>query len=207
MLQEGTIEPLGSNDSVKVDVRIISATHRNLKTRIAEGLFREDLYYRINTIDLAIPPLRERSGDLAVLVKLFIDRFSKRGKGCDGITWRAWNVLSAHEFPGNVRELMHTIEHAALLAQGGKIDLEHLPTSVRGDRVRRPVVSAEHVRSLGDATKEFERDYLIRTLARFDGKRLKAAESLGISRKNLWEKLKMHGLSEPDEPETIAAGA
>jgi DNA-binding NtrC family response regulator len=207
VLQEGTIEPLGSNDSVKVDVRIISATHRNLKTRIAEGLFREDLYYRINTIDLAIPPLRERSGDLAVLVKLFIDRFSKRGKGCDGITWRAWNVLSAHEFPGNVRELMHTIEHAALLAQGGKIDLEHLPTSVRGDRVRRPVVSADHVRSLGDATKEFERDYLIRTLARFDGKRLKAAESLGISRKNLWEKLKMHGLSEPDEPETIAAGA
>ena len=69
------------------------------------------------------------------------------------------------------------------------------------------MVSAEHVRSLGDATKEFERDYLIRTLAKFDGKRLKAAESLGISRKNLWEKLKMHGLSEPDDHETIAAGA
>jgi two-component system, NtrC family, response regulator AtoC len=206
VLQEGTIEPLGSNDSVKVDVRIISATHRNLKARIAEGLFREDLYYRINTIDLAIPPLRERSGDLAVLVKLFIERFSKRGKGCDGITWRAWNVLSAHDFPGNVRELMHTIEHAALLSQGGKIDLEHLPASVRGDRVRRPVASAEqHMRPLGDATKEFERDYLVRTLAKFDGKKLKAAESLGISRKNLWEKLRMHGLSDANESDTLGA--
>ncbi len=208
VLQEGTIEPLGSNDTVKVDVRIISATHRNLKARIAEGLFREDLYYRINTIDLAIPPLRERSGDLAVLVKLFIERFSKRGKGCAGITWRAWNVLSAHEFPGNVRELMHTIEHAALLSQGGKIDLEHLPTSVRGERVVKPIATSQNVRSLGDATKEFERNYLIRTLAQFEGKKLKAAESLGISRKNLWEKLKMHGLSDvADDAETSSVGA
>jgi DNA-binding NtrC family response regulator len=205
VLQEGTIEPLGSNDSVKVDVRIISATHRDLKARIAEGLFREDLYYRINTIDLAIPPLRDRAGDLAVLVKLFIDRFAKRGKGCAGITWRAWDVLSAHRFPGNVRELMHTIEHAALLSQGGKIDLEHLPVSVRGERVHRPVPSPQGMRPLGDATKEFERDYLVRTLARFDGKKMKAAESLGISRKNLWEKLRTHGLSDRDEPETIAA--
>ena len=207
VLQEGTIEPLGSNDTIKVDVRIISATHRNLKARIAEGSFREDLYYRINTIDLAIPPLRERSGDLAVLVKLFIDRFSKRGKGCAGITWRAWNVLSAHAFPGNVRELMHTIEHAALLAQGGKIDLEHLPTSVRGERVVRPITTSQNVRSLSDATKEFERNYLIRTLATFDGKKLKAAESLGISRKNLWEKLKMHVLSDVDDAGTSAVGA
>jgi DNA-binding NtrC family response regulator len=205
VLQEGTIEPLGSNDTVKVDVRIISATHRDLKARIAEGSFREDLYYRINTIDLAIPPLRARAGDLAVLVQLFIKRFSKRGKGCAGITWRAWNVLSAHQFPGNVRELMHTIEHAALLSQGGKIDLEHLPVSVRGERSRPPVAPSEHTRSLSEATKEFERDYISRTLAKFEGKKLKAAESLGISRKNLWEKLKMHGLSDADDIEIRAA--
>ena len=135
VLQEGTIEPLGSNESIKVDVRIISATHRDLKQRIADGLFREDLYYRINTLDLEIPPLRRRSGDLAILAQHFLQRFSKQETPA-GITWRAWNALSAYPFPGNVRELMHTIEHATLLAAGEKIDVEHLPAAVRGDQRR-----------------------------------------------------------------------
>ena len=133
VLQEGTIEPLGSNESIKVDVRIISATHRDLKQRIADGLFREDLYYRINTLDLEIPPLRRRPGDLAILAQHFLQRFSKQETPA-GITWRAWNALSAYPFPGNVRELMHTIEHATLLAAGEKIDVEHLPGAVRGDQ-------------------------------------------------------------------------
>ena len=144
VLQEGTIEPLGSNESIKVDVRIISATHRDLKQRIADGLFREDLYYRINTLDLEIPPLRRRSGDLAMLAQHFLQRFSKQETPA-GITWRAWNALSAYPFPGNVRELMHTIEHATLLAAGEKIDLEHLPAAVRGDQRRdaRPGLDAD----------------------------------------------------------------
>src|SRR4029078_5534868 len=98
-LQEGTIEPLGSNEPVKVDVRIISATHRDLRARIAAGLFREGLYYRINTLDLALPPRRARGGDLAVLVPHFIQPFSAPQHPTEGITWRAWNVLSAHRFP------------------------------------------------------------------------------------------------------------
>jgi DNA-binding NtrC family response regulator len=197
VLQEGTIEPLGSNETVKVDVRIISATHRDLRARIADGLFREDLYYRINTLDIEIPPLRARGGDLAVLVQHFIKLFANPRRSADGITWRAWNALSTYSFPGNVRELMHTVQHAVLLANGGKIDYEHLPVTIRGEA---PVVAtprAVPMVPLGAALKQFERAYLIRTLAEFGDKKGKAAESLGISRKNLWEKLRMHGIGAP----------
>jgi DNA-binding NtrC family response regulator len=204
VLQEGTIEPLGSNVSVKVDVRIISATHRDLRTRIADGLFREDLYYRINTLDLAIPPLRARGGDLAVLVQHFIRRFSNPDRPTDGITWRAWNALAKHPFPGNVRELMHTIQHAVLLSAGGKIDLEHLPTAIRGDTATPVRPRGAVIAPLSDAMKQFERNFLIRVLAAFDGKKALAAEALGISRKNLWEKLKLHGIGTPDDAPTPA---
>ena len=209
VLQEGTIEPLGSNETIKVDVRIVSATHRDLRARIAAGLFREDLYYRINTLDIEIPPLRSRGGDLPVLVQHFIKRFSNPERPTDGITWRAWNALSTYSFPGNVRELMHTIQHAVLLAGGGKIDFEHLPATIRGEA---PVVvrpQAPPMAPLGIALKQFERAYLIRALAESDEKKGKAADSLGISRKNLWEKLKMHGIAaQPNdaEPEARAAG-
>jgi DNA-binding NtrC family response regulator len=208
VLQEGTIEPLGSNETVKVDVRIISATHRDLRARIAAGLFREDLYYRINTLDIEIPPLRSRGGDLAVLVQHFIKRFSNPERPTDGITWRAWNALSTYSFPGNVRELMHTIQHAVLLSTGGRIDFEHLPVAIRGEVqvVARPQPAA--MAPLGTAMKQFERAYLIRTLAEFGDKKGKAAESLGISRKNLWEKMRMHGISSADDavPEARAGG-
>ena len=205
VLQEGTIEPLGSNEAVKVDVRIISATHRDLRTRIADGLFREDLYYRINTLDLAIPPLRSRGGDLAVLVQHFIRHFSNPDRPTDGITWRAWNALAKHPFPGNVRELMHTIQHAVLLSAGGKIDLEHLPTAIRGDSTVSVRPRAAVMAPLGDAMKQFERSFLIRVLAAFDGKKALAAEALGISRKNLWEKLKLHGIGATDDATSPAS--
>jgi len=207
VLQEGIVEPLGSNRSVQVDVRVISATHRDLRQRIAEGLFRADLYYRINTIDLAIPPLRARSGDLALLVKLFMQRFSKPDNPTTGVTWRAWNALSAHPFPGNVRELMHTIQHAVLLSSGGKIDLEHLPASIRGGRPPEMVRAASQMATLREAAQDFERNYLLRVLIESDGRRMKAAEALGISRKNLWEKLRAHGISDAEGELPAAATA
>ena len=201
VLQEGIVEPLGSNHGVQVDVRIISATHRDLRQRIAEGLFRADLYYRINTIDLAIPPLRERTGDLAILVKLFMQRFSNSG-GNPGITFRAWEALVAYAFPGNVRELMHAVQHAVVMASGAKIDLEHLPAPVRGGRSADAVKAASQMAPLRQATQEFERGYLLRILAESDGRRMKAARTLGISRKNLWEKLRAHGISDDAGPVT-----
>jgi DNA-binding NtrC family response regulator len=196
VLQEGTIEPLGSNDSVRVDVRIISATHRDLRKQIAAGLFREDLYYRINTIEMAIPALRDRTGDLAVLVNLFIKRYSNDKAPTTGITWRAWNAVAAYPFPGNVRELMHTVQHAVLLSRGGQIDLQHLPTSIAGRQTFEGRADSATMAPLSQAMKQFERAYLARVLETFDGKRGAIAELLGISRKNLWEKLKMHGLSD-----------
>jgi two-component system response regulator AtoC len=195
VLQEGTIEPLGTNETVRVDVRVVSATHRDLKERIAAGLFREDLYYRLNVLDVDLPPLRERKGDLPLLVQYFLKKFTKPGRAIPTLTPPAWRALSQFPFPGNVRELSHAIEHAAVLAEGADIDLRHLPRDiVRATETTEELTAVP--RPLGTALKEFEREYLQRALAQADGKRTVAAEILGISRKNLWEKLRMHGFSE-----------
>jgi DNA-binding NtrC family response regulator len=204
VLQEGTIEPLGSNTTIRVDVRIVSATHRDLRQRIADGLFREDLYYRINTIEMAIPPLRERTGDLALLVNLFLRHYTNNKASAPGITWRAWNALAAYPFPGNVRELMHTVQHAVLLARGGQIDLQHLPVSIAGGPSVVLTAEPAQMPPLSHAIKEFERAYLLRALAEFDGKRAATADLLGISRKNLWEKLRAHGITDAEEPTAAA---
>jgi DNA-binding NtrC family response regulator len=194
VLQEGTIEPLGTNESVRVDVRVISATHRDLKERIATGLFREDLYYRINVLNIDIPPLRDRKGDLPLLVQYFLKEFARPGKATPTLSPAAWSALSAFPFPGNVRQLSHAIEHAVVLSVEGEIDLRHLPRDIVGTpEDAAPVETC--ARPLGTALKEFERDYLQRALAQAAGKRTLAAEILGISRKNLWEKLRMHGVT------------
>jgi two-component system, NtrC family, response regulator AtoC len=195
VLQEGTIEPLGTNESLRVDVRVISATHRDLKERIADGRFREDLYYRLNVLDVDIPPLRERRGDLPLLVQYFLKKFTRPGRTLPSLSPAAWGALSQFTFPGNVRELGHAIEHAAVLADGADIDVRHLPRDI----ARAGEISDETTappRPLGTALKEFEREYLQRALAQADGKRTVAAEILGISRKNLWEKLRMHGFND-----------
>jgi two-component system response regulator HydG/two-component system response regulator AtoC len=193
VLQEGAVEPLGTNTAVRVDVRVISATHRNLAELIAENRFREDLYYRLNVLDLEIPPLRERQGDLALLVQHFVRSFMPAGAEPPGISPRAWAALSGHSFPGNVRELAHAIEHAVVLARGGEIDLEHLPATFAG-AVPEHAIGNGGQRSLAVAIKEFERQYLLRTLHLAGSSRKQAAQILGISRKNLWQKLRSHGI-------------
>jgi DNA-binding NtrC family response regulator len=204
VLQEGIVEPLGTNAPVAVDVRIVSASNRNLKQRVAEGRFREDLYYRLNVLDLSIPPLRERRGDIPLLVEFFLKR--KAGEGAaPTIAPRAWAALSEYSFPGNVRELEHAVEHAVVLSRGGPIDLEHLPQDIVGTREPAAEPSGGSLRPLAVAVKEFEREYLVRALAACEGRKVRAAEMLGISRKNLWEKLKAHGLGE-NEGEAAAGG-
>jgi len=174
---------------------VVSATHRDLKERIAAGLFREDLYYRLNVLDVDIPALRDRKGDLPLLVQYFLKKFTKPGRAIPSLSPSAWKALSQFPFPGNVRELGHAIEHAAVLADGGEIDVRHLPRDiVRATEKTEELATVP--RPLGTALKEFEREYLQRALAQADGKRTVAAEILGISRKNLWEKLRMHGFSE-----------
>jgi DNA-binding NtrC family response regulator len=196
VLQEGVIEPLGTNESVRVDVRVISATNRNLKDRVTEGLFREDLYYRLNVLNIDIPPLRERKGDLPLLVQYFLKKLGKPGMAAPRLSQAAWTALSQFPFPGNVRQLEHAIQHAVVLAaEGDDIDIRHLPRDIAhaGDIIP---AGSPVPRPLGAAMKEFEREYLLRALAEADGKRTLAAEILGISRKNLWEKLRMHGFSD-----------
>jgi DNA-binding NtrC family response regulator len=195
VLQEGKIEPLGTNDPVKIDVRVLSATHRDLRERIREGLFREDLYYRLNVLDVSIPPLRDRAGDLPILVQYFLERFA-RGKAPPALTPRAWAALSNHPFYGNVRELEHAIQRAVVLGRG-TIDVDHLPEEIAGRSTQAPPKpDSPTIRPLSVAVKEFEREYIERALNVAEGKKARAADMLGISRKNLWEKCKGLGIED-----------
>jgi DNA-binding NtrC family response regulator len=197
VLQDGIVEPLGTNTSIRVDVRIVSATHRDLRRRIAEGSFREDLFYRLNVVGLHIPPLRERPGDLPLLIQHFLRFYLPSNAELPEVSVPAWRALSTYPFLGNVRELGHAIQHAVVLARGGTIQPEHLP-----DDVSRSTTSAglegKALSPLAVVVKQAEREHLLKALAIAGGGRTRAAELLGISRKNLWEKLRAHGISDSD---------
>ncbi len=199
VLQEGQFEPLGTSTPMRVDVRILSATHRDLKRCVHEGTFREDLYYRLNVLDLTAPPLRERRADLPVLVEHFLRRFAPDPDDPPSISPAAWAALTNHPFPGNVRELEHAIQHAVVLARGSELQMWHLPRDVAGpDADLDSTRETDTLEPLASAIKAFEREYLLRALRMAGGKKVKAASMLGISRKNLWEKLKGHDISDDD---------
>src|SRR5256885_3056253 len=139
MQQDGTFEPLGTNATVKVDVRVLSATNRDLRKLIAEGRFREDLYYRLKVIEIPIPPLRDHKSDLPLLFSYFARRNAQPGRPASGISPRAWAALSDYPFPGNIRELAHAVEHACILAQGREIDIAHLPPDIAGNATLAPI--------------------------------------------------------------------
>lgn len=197
VLQDGVVEPLGTNVGVPVDVRILCATHRDLRQLIAEGRFREDLFFRLNVLDIHVPALRDRRGDLALLVEHFMRRYVPGGVEHPSIAPRVWAALDRYSFPGNIRELQHAVQHAVVLSAGKEIDLVHLPSDIAGTAREQEHPSGEF-RELGVALKEFEREYLLRALNVSKGRRIRAAKSLGISRKNLWEKLRAHGISDSD---------
>lgn len=201
VLQEGTVEPLGADRSVQIDVRIVSATHRDLEQRVADRLFREDLYYRLNVLNVRVPPLRRRLADLLLLVEHFIQK-KTGGGGAVGLTPAAWTALRSHDFPGNVRELEHAIEYAVVVSKGAPIDIQHLPESITGQRRTAlpisvvPVEPAEEpLEPLRAAAARWERAYLVRAVRAAGGRRGAAASLLGISRKSLWQKLKAYEVS------------
>ena len=204
VLQDGSFQPIGSNTTVRVDVRLISTTNRDLKAEVANGRFREDLYYRINVVDVVIPPLRERRGDIAILSEHFLRRFHSRPGEPPSIAPAARAALSRHDFPGNIRELMHAIEHALVFSRGREIGLQDLPTAIGRGGQTEPADGAKP-RALSVALAEFEREYLLATLEATDGARGRTAEILGISRKNLWEKLRQHGIA--DSPASLSSDA
>jgi DNA-binding NtrC family response regulator len=191
VIQEGSFEPIGTNTSVKVDVRLVSASNRDLKGSATEGSFRQDLYYRIKVFELRLPPLRERLTDLPILVEQFLREFTAAGTTPPSISPAGWAALQGYGYPGNVRELKHAIQHASILARGQEIQVQHLPAEFHGNA--RPV-SGDRVEPLAFVMAQFEKDYIERTLKMADGERRRTAEMLGISRKNLWEKMVKYGL-------------
>jgi DNA-binding NtrC family response regulator len=193
VLQEGELVPVGSNTALKVDVRLVSATNRDLKAMVAEGKFREDLYYRIKVFDLVLPPLRERRGDLPLLVEQFLREFRPDAREPGSLTPAAWAALRDHAFPGNVRELRHAIQHASILARDAEIDVQHFPPEISG----KPAPEAgARAHSLVEALEEYEKELIIRTIRGTGERRQRAAKLLGISRKSLWKKLTKYGLQQ-----------
>jgi transcriptional regulator with PAS, ATPase and Fis domain len=190
VLQDGTFEALGGVRTLKADVRILTATNRDLPAMIREGTFREDLYYRLNIFELHLPPLRERMEDVPLLVDHFIQRLSAlREKGIRGIAPRALRVLMDHDFPGNVRELQNAIEHAFVLSPGTLIRTEFLPESIReGEEADEPE---------GATLKDQERRFIRKTLARNGYDRLATARELGIHKSTLYRKVRKLGIELP----------
>ena len=130
VLEHHPIEPLGTNESIAVDVRVIAATNRDLGQMVGAGLFRADLYHRLNVLRLDLPPLRVRHGDLPLLAQYFLNRYHRRGSAPARVSAAAWSALSAFDFPGNVRQLGHAIEHAIVMAGDGEIEPRHLPSEI-----------------------------------------------------------------------------
>ncbi len=199
VLQERQIERLGSNRPVSVDVRIIAASLRPLEEEIAEGTFRQDLYFRINTVTIDVPPLRERTEDIPLLASVFLREFTQhRARPIEGFSDSAHEVLMAHSWPGNVRELRNTVERAVLFCRGTMVTVDDLPAGLRGssDRAWLPVDAKEPI-PLQQAVARAEIDAIHRALAATAGRRAEAAELLGITRKTLWEKMRGYAI----EPE------
>jgi PAS domain S-box-containing protein len=200
VLEEKEIERVGDHKPVRVDVRIISATNKDLEALIGKGTFREDLFYRISAIPIRVPPLRERTGDIPVLAQAFCERISLKGsKVITTISPEAMHILQAYAWPGNVRELQNTMEHAFVLCQGNAIQPEHLPFKILSPSPKVEDGEAPSpTRLLAPAVTEktaSEKDRLLEALARAAGRQAKAAEILGISRVTLWKRMKKHGVS------------
>ncbi|MBI3267671.1 MAG: sigma 54-interacting transcriptional regulator [Planctomycetes bacterium] len=196
VLQEKEFERVGETRPRRADVRVISATNRDLRALVRGGRFREDLFYRLNVVSLTLPPLRERREDVPTLVEHFVRRYrAETGRGITGCSREALAALVVHDWPGNVRELQHAIEYAFVVAHGPWIDLLDLPEEVRkGDE---HVLAARHRPGPASApdTPEAERARLLDVLRDTCGNRAKAARVLGMSRTTLWKLARRHGLA------------
>ncbi|MEX1309871.1 MAG: sigma-54 dependent transcriptional regulator [Candidatus Sulfomarinibacteraceae bacterium] len=186
-LETGELERVGSSKTTTVDVRILSATNADLRTEAAAGRFREDLLFRLNTVEIRLPALRDRPEDIGLLAHHFLGRFAQKyGKGLGGFDQAAVKAMERHDWPGNVRELTHAVERAVLMADGDTIRTDHLGLA--------PETGTAAV-SLDDMSlDEVEKILIGKALRRFDGNVSKAAEVLGLSRGALYRRLEKHGL-------------
>jgi DNA-binding NtrC family response regulator len=199
-LQERRVRPVGSDEEVAIDVRVIAATNRDLQAEVTAGKFRADLYYRINVVRVDVPPLRQRPGDTLALAQHFLRRHAERhGKQLVGISPAATRRLLDYSWPGNVRELENCIERAVTLSRGSMIDLEDLPDAIRHHSAppRAPAPSETAAPELV-SLEEAERRYIQRVLAACTGNKSRAARVLGIDRRSLYRRLESLGLHDHD---------
>jgi transcriptional regulator with GAF, ATPase, and Fis domain len=195
VLQEGEIKPLGSDLGKKVDVRIISATNKNLENEVQAGKLREDLFYRLSVFTITLPPLRERIGDIPVLANHFIRKFAKKTKKpVKGISQKALETLASYSFPGNVRELENEIERAmTMVVDGNMIELTNLNDKIR-DGSPKKMDGVKPGSSLKQLVETLEKSVLLEKLRKHDGNKTKVAKELGLSRNGLMKKMQRYGL-------------
>jgi transcriptional regulator with PAS, ATPase and Fis domain len=186
VIQTRELTPVGDTRVMSVDVRVIAATNADLIQRVKEGRFREDLYYRLNVIEIRMPSLRERRDDIQVIIKHYLEIFSKEaGKNIKDIDYEAMQALLAYDWPGNIRELRNTIERATVLADGEVVTIHDLP-----DKFRTLDVEGVSTSSLRQALDTFERDYIKRSLSENKGNKETTANKLGVDLATLYRKLK-----------------
>jgi two-component system response regulator HydG len=186
-VEERKISKVGSHRVITVDVRIIAATNKDLARAIKDGTFREDLFYRLNVVLIQMPPLRERKGDIPLLVQHFLEKYNARlRKNIKGISPEALDLLVRHDWPGNVRELENTVERLVVLSTG--------PYLEPADLAFAGTILQPSLESSALSLKDLERDHILQTLQRYDGHKSEAARALGIDRKTLREKLKRYNI-------------
>jgi transcriptional regulator with PAS, ATPase and Fis domain len=191
VLQEKEFEPLGSTQPIRADVRIVAATKQDLSKLVPKGVFRDDLYYRLNVVRIDLPPLCGRREDIPLLINAFIQKFNARlGKRVMGVSSQALKFLLEYEYPGNVRELENMIEHAFVLCKDDLIRLDCLPKEIVGDQseTRKPELLVEEMSPLEEA----EAKIIGTALKRNEENRIKTAHELAMSRVTLWRKMRKH---------------
>jgi two-component system response regulator AtoC len=202
-LQEREIRRVGDNTPTKVDVRVIAATHRDLKAEFQAGRFREDLFYRLHVFPVRMPSLNERREDIPVLAAHFLDKHARSSKrALKGLTPEALRVLSGYRWPGNVRELENAIERAVAVAPGPEVDARDLPAelseSQAGGVPIEALVKLPYKDALETARDRFSRDYLLALMREFEGNVTRASERAGVERESLHRLLKRYGVRSDD---------
>jgi PAS domain S-box-containing protein len=198
VLQDKVYEPLGSTKSETADVRIVTATNKNLEQMLKEGTFRHDLYYRINVVKLVLPPLRDRKEDIPLLTDHFIRKYARLiGKDIQGLSPEVLPVLMSHEYPGNVRELENIIEYATVVCKNSSIGLEHLPDYLHSKLDMVATAGADKNSDKAPSLDEMERNVIYEILRKNQWNRKRTANQMGIHPSTLWRKIKRLNISMP----------
>ncbi len=192
VLEDRSVRPVGATQYHDIDVRMVAATNRDLEAAVAEGQFREDLFYRLNVVQLTIPALRDRNSDVLLLAEHFIESFARKaGRSPPSVSSEVWEALESYDWPGNVRQLKNLVERVVALDSDGRVTLSDLPIEMRFGRstppqpTPAPISSIRYAEAREEALKRFQESYLAELLQMYGGNISQAAEAAGVSRRTL----------------------